>query len=303
LTSDLVAFGNLCIDDLVFADGSTRWNIPGGNAMYAALGMAVWAERVAVVAPVGAEYPQEWLQGRIDLSRCPHVPKTLRNWGLYEDDGSRHFIFRTETRHWESFCPTAEAAASSRQAAAHVAPMPHERALAILQTLRNNGTATLSLDLDERDLHGMGLETVDTLMGACDLFMPSRQEARVLFPSATPVDALRRLRELNPDTPLVVIKCSADGVIGHEAGASTYFHVPAVPVELVDATGGGDSFCGGLIARFAASRSAVEAMISGVVSASFCVEGLGLTGLATASPVEALERFSLIRDRVCTHSI
>jgi hypothetical protein len=30
--------GSLTIDDLAFADGSTRWAVPGGNAAYSALG-------------------------------------------------------------------------------------------------------------------------------------------------------------------------------------------------------------------------------------------------------------------------
>ena len=39
------AFGNISIDDLVFADGTTEWCVPGGNSIYSALGMAVWGER------------------------------------------------------------------------------------------------------------------------------------------------------------------------------------------------------------------------------------------------------------------
>ena len=35
--------GNISIDDLVFADGTTKWCVPGGNAIYSGLGMAVWA--------------------------------------------------------------------------------------------------------------------------------------------------------------------------------------------------------------------------------------------------------------------
>ena len=95
---------------------------------------------------------------------------------------------------------------------------------------------------------------------------------------------------------------SADGVIGHEAGSSTYIHVPAVPVELVDATGGGDSFCGGLLAGYTESRDATSAMISGVVSASFCVEGLGLSELASAPRDDARQRADLLRNRVGRHT-
>jgi hypothetical protein len=37
MTPEAIAFfGSLTIDDLVFADGSTRWAVPGGNAAYSA---------------------------------------------------------------------------------------------------------------------------------------------------------------------------------------------------------------------------------------------------------------------------
>src|SRR5262249_5574944 len=61
------AFGNVTIDDLVFADGTTMWRVPGGNSIYAALGMALWGERPEVVAPIGPDYPIAKLRDRIEL--------------------------------------------------------------------------------------------------------------------------------------------------------------------------------------------------------------------------------------------
>ena len=95
MTSAISVFGNLTIDDLVFADGSTRWAVPGGSAAYAAMGASLWTESASIVAPIGTDYPVEALGKRIDLSRCRRVPRTLRNWGLYEDDGRRHFVSRS----------------------------------------------------------------------------------------------------------------------------------------------------------------------------------------------------------------
>jgi sugar/nucleoside kinase (ribokinase family) len=299
----LAVFGNLSIDDLVFVDGSTRWATPGGNAMYAGLGMTVWVDRAIIVAPVGSDYPLDTFKSRVDVSRCPSVPKTLRSWGLYEEDGSRHFIFRNDTRRWEDFCPSPEAVASGSQVGAHVAPMPRDIALSVISELRRTGTEIIAVDLDERDLHDIALEKVAELLRSSDLFLPSRQEARAIFPGAEPVEALRRLRALGPDVALIAVKCGADGVIGHAAGASEYFQVPAVPIELVDATGGGDSFCGGVLAGFTRANDVVEALLCGVVSASFCVEGLGLEGLVAATREEACSRVSAVRKRVTVHPI
>jgi hypothetical protein len=336
VTPALAIFGNLTIDDLVFPDGSTRWAVPGGNAMYAAFGASLWTEQISIVAPLGPDYPLELAQGRFDLSRCTHVPRSLRDWGLYEEDGSRHFIFRNATRDWESFCPSPESAASGKQIAAHVAPMPRQVALGLIHELRKAGTRFISVDLDERDIHhspspafpaSMGktgcprsgfsdlgkqdihptqfpsgpMESAAEQLRSSDLFLPSRQETLCMFPGSQPLEALLRLRELAPDVALIAVKCGADGVIGHAQGSPDFIRVPAVPIELVDATGAGDSFCGGVLAGFTKTNDAVEALLSGVVSASFCAQGWGLDGLAAARKEQALARAAAARNRVTLH--
>ena len=69
MSGRFLTVGNMSIDDLVFADGTTKWAVPGGNAIYSALGMAVWGERPRVLAPRGPEYPVAALGGRIDLGQ------------------------------------------------------------------------------------------------------------------------------------------------------------------------------------------------------------------------------------------
>ena len=67
------------------------------------------------------------------------------------------------------------------------------------------------------------------------------------------------------------------------AGARRWIHIPAVPVELVDVTGAGDEFWGGALAGFAERNDPIEALLYDAVSASFCIEGLGIAGLAAAT--------------------
>jgi len=298
VSSGYSAFGNLSIDDLVFADGTTKWRVPGGNAMYAALGMAVWQAEAHVIAPFGSDYPMEGLDVKVDVSHSPRLPNSLRNWGLYEDDGSRHFIFRFATRNWEAFSPRASAVVPGLQVAAHLAPMPWPVQAELLATLRDCGTQLISIDFDDRDLANTGLPRVTELLRVVDLFLPSRQDAAAMFPGASPVEALRRLRELGPDVPLIGVKCGADGSIAHAVGTADLIRVPAVPVEVHDATGAGDTFCGGALVGFSIGGEAVDALLHGAVSASFCVETLGPAGLAGATPEIAEERLEALRQRV-----
>jgi sugar/nucleoside kinase (ribokinase family) len=296
VTPSLAVFGNFTIDDLVFADGSTRWAVPGGSAIYAAFGSSLWTAHPSIVAPLGGDYPAELLYERLDMSRCRHVPRTLRNWGLYEEDGTRHFISRSASRNWSEFCPKPEDALSGHQTAAHIAPMPHDIAVGLIRELRRAGPLTISLDLDDHDLVGKaGVEATMELLRETDLFLPSLQDVRTLFGGAETLEVLRRLRSVAPHVALIALKCGAEGVIAHAAGCSEWIHVPVVPVQLVDATGAGDAFCGGVLAGFAKKADPIAALLSGVVAASFCVEGLGLAGLFAATEEKVSARLAALR--------
>ena len=293
------SFGNLSIDDLVFVDGTTQWAVPGGNAIYAALGMAVWGERPAVVAPFGPDYPTGALEPRIDLGHCPRIDRTLRDWGLYEEDGSRQFIFRSTTRDWDAFSPRGTDVLPGA-AAAHVAPLPWARHVELVAALRRQGAAAISLDLDDRRLAEVEHADIARLMAAVDLFLPSRQDGRVIFPDATPADTVRRLRALSVDTPVIGLKCGADGCVAHAAGSRDLLFLPAVATRAVDTTGAGDTFCGGALVGYARTRDPLGALLHGAVSASFCVETVGVTGLLESTAERARERLDAIAGSVRT---
>ena len=297
MTLRFSSLGNLSIDDLVFVDGSTRWAVPGGNAVYSALGMAVWGERPAVVAPFGPDYPTTHLDGHVDLTGCPRLARSLRDWGLYEEDGSRQFVFRAATRDWDAFSPRGTDVLLGTEAA-HIAPLPYERQLELVSALRKVGARLISLDLDDRRLAEVSRADLARLMSAIDLFLPSRQDGQVIFPNANPGDTVRRLRDLSPETPLIVLKCGADGCVGHAPGSGDLLFLPAVPVTPEDATGAGDTFCGGTLVGYTKGSDAVEAVLHGAVSASFCVEKVGVTGLLESTPEQASVRINILRNKV-----
>ena len=211
--------GNISIDDLVFADGSTMWCVPGGNSVYSALGAALWRERPVVIAPVGPEYPIKAIDDRIDLSHCRTLDRTLRNWGLYEDDGSRIFIFRARTRNWLDFSPTLADLADFSCDFVHLAPLRWELQIELIDQLRRDGARIVSVDPDDRYIAELDRATILRLLNVVDLFLPSKQDIEALMPGKTPQDALRALREIAPDLPVIVLKRGEDGVLMHEAGS------------------------------------------------------------------------------------
>jgi sugar/nucleoside kinase (ribokinase family) len=299
----IAVLGNISIDDLVFDDGTTMWCVPGGNAVYAALGIAVWQERASIIAPVGPEYPVNAVGDRIDLSRCRPIDRTLRDWGLYEEDGTRTFVFRSRTRNWLEFSPTLDDVVGLRIRHAHLAPLRWDLQLALAGALRAAGTALVSIDIDDRYVAEVAPEKMAALYAAADLFLPSRQDVQAMLPGRSMVEALKVLRERAPSVPVIAIKLGAEGVIAHAAGESSYFIVPSAAASVVDVTGAGDAFAGGALAGYASTGSAVEAVLRGSVSASFAVAGMGPTSLVDADRSEAEARLGRLRERVETQPL
>ncbi|MGE3843091.1 MAG: carbohydrate kinase family protein, partial [Vicinamibacterales bacterium] len=55
---DLIVVGNLVLDDIVGPNGEVRMGVAGGAVIYAALGAALWGTRVGLVAIAGEDYPR-----------------------------------------------------------------------------------------------------------------------------------------------------------------------------------------------------------------------------------------------------
>jgi len=80
------------------------------------------------------------------------------------------------------------------------------------------------------------------MLRAIDIFAPNQSEACQLTGVEDPREAAARLAEY---CPLVVVKCGGQGAYAFTGGR--LYHSPALPVEVVDTTGAGDSFNAGFL--------------------------------------------------------
>jgi ribokinase len=119
--------------------------------------------------------------------------------------------------------------------------------------------ATLSFDpasfqmIDELGVEQFLAVTQDL---GIDIFLPNKEEGGVLTGMKDPEDIARELDALYP-TALVILKLDADGSLVWSDG--TAHHIPPATNNLVDATGAGDSYAGGFLARYLSGESAVDA--------------------------------------------
>ena len=90
---------------------------------------------------------------------------------------------------------------------------------------------------------------------------------------------------LNMGTDSLIIKQGEDGASFFDR--STHFSIGAYPVETVmDTTGAGDAFAGGLLSSKMAGKNIQESMIAGATMASFCIENIAHEGIVSVPDKE-----------------
>jgi len=96
------------------------------------------------------------------------------------------------------------------------------------------------------------------LLARVDVLIPNRSELGVLAdaPEPTTIDEAAAMAKSLTGPSAVVVTLGADGAL---VVADEVEHVPAVPVDAVDATGAGDAFCGALADALARGSSLLAA--------------------------------------------
>ena len=292
----LLVLGCFTIDDVVLPDGTTSTSQCGGNAVYGALGAAIWRSRIGMAARMGPDFPvahvRELERAGLELHLVPVAAPSIHNWIRYGSDDVRGMgIWDDSGSHADQSIRPGELPPTLEHVdACHVAPMPLAIQVELVRHLRRAGVRLVSLDPHDEHVAGNEDELL-ALLGEVDLFLPSRAEARLLYGHDDPEAAVRSFVAAGPTAAVIKlgpegsIVCGPDGV-AHQ--------VPAVPARVVDPTGAGDTYCGGFLAAYSRQPDAVAAGRHGAVSASFAVEVRGALGLADVDRAEAERRLAAI---------
>ncbi|HXA72600.1 MAG TPA: PfkB family carbohydrate kinase, partial [Acidimicrobiales bacterium] len=280
---DVVVVGNLTVDDVVYPNGETTMASPGGNTIYAATGALIWGPAVGVVARVGTDFPVAALDRLRDAGLDtgglrPIEGPTVRNWVIYEHDGRRSWVYRTPPERRLEVAPSPEDIPArwtdqkqGRAPVVHVAAMPFEAAVGIVGHLRAEGRRAV-VTLDTHEAWSAGRDEVLALAQRVDVFVPSHGELGAILGYDDPERACLELQA--EGVPAVVVKCGEKGALVSTPGGRPVRIAPP-DVAVVDATGAGDTFCGGLAAGLAAGESLVVAAQRGAATAG---AALGASG-------------------------
>ena len=250
----------------------------GGSGSHAAVAASFFAP-VKLVGVVGEDFPKRYLQlyrrHKIDLDGLQIVAGKTFHWaGEYEINMNNRRTLTTELGVFETFSPRLP---DSHQDApyvllANIAPALQHHVLDQIRRPKFVIADTMDLWLNR------ALPDLLKLLRRVDAFVLNGSEARQLTQQDNVVVALKKIHRLGPK--YVIVKKGEHGSL--VSSPSGLFVAPAFPLhKVVDPTGAGDSFVGGLLGYLASRKGPIaanlrRAVVYGSAVASFCCEGFGL---------------------------
>lgn len=294
----LLVVGSIAIDSIETPAGKADETL-GGSASYFSYAASYFSP-VRLVGVIGEDFPPEYLsvlEGRsnIDTSGIRAAPgRTFRWRGRYQGDMNVAETLEVELNVFGSFDPDIPEhfRDSPYVFLANGSPIVQRKVLHQVRRpkLVVMDTMNLWIETQRHDLLDL-LSEVDGLI-------LNDQEAQLLTEQSTAVEAGKAILEMGPD--FVIVKKGEHG--------ATFFSdegivaLPGFPTEaLVDPTGAGDSFAGGVMGYLAsADRFDAEtlktAMAYGTVAASVNVEGFSLRRFLETTRSDIDERFAAYRE-------
>ena len=316
--------GGMRIDYVITANHEAHLRQMGGNAIYSAVGARIWSVDVGVLSRVGENYPQSWLDqlecAGIRTCGVRRIPgwQDMRTFYAYTDletrddmTPERHFakmglplpedlkgyVHSTPGQDSEGYIPVSPRPDDLPPSylgvkAAHLAPLELAAHCSLSQLLSDAGIA-ITLDPGERYMTPPHIDRVMRLLKWVEVFLPSEQEVRSLLGPVVLWEAACRFAEAGPRA--VVIKVGAKGAFVYDSQTHARHRVPAVPVQITDVTGAGDSFCGGFMVGYQETGDPVLAACYGAASASFVLQGFGALYATRFGRSDALPRLARAR--------
>lgn len=289
----LVVTGTVSIDSIYTARGEQREEVLGGSCTYFAAAASFFTP-VRVVAVVGDDFPPELRRTfdgfkGIDLRglEVRKGSKTFRWGGRYHHNMDRRDSVFTHLNVVGEDPPAVprEFADSSVVFLANTHPAVQARMLAAFPRRALAVADTMDLWI------GSEREALLSLLRRVDGLILNYDEAEQLSGKANTVAAARALLAFGPS--FVVVKKGEHGcILAHKEGIAA---LPAYPTEqVVDPTGAGDTFAGGMLGHLASRLARGEdaltfdrlrkALAYGTVVASFTIEDFSLDRLANLKP-------------------
>jgi sugar/nucleoside kinase (ribokinase family) len=296
----LLVVGSVALDDIDGPFGFHK-DLLGGSASFITRAAAYFTNSVSCVAVIGDDFPQqhvdEMVSLGIDTTGLERKPGETFHWvGKYAPDLTTRETLDTRLGVFGEFAPKLPEA----HRGADLVMLGNIDPALQLDVLRQckapklvaMDTMNLWINIKRSDLEAV-LAKIHTLM-------LNDEEARLLSGEHNLRRAAAAVMKMGP-TSLIIKRGDAGALLFHEGGV---FAAPAMPLsDVMDPTGAGDSFAGGLMGYLAYAGDFTPATIRvaimmGSVMGSFAVEKFSVDGLRGLTPARIQQRFDDLAELV-----
>ena len=271
-----VVFGSISIDKIVNKHGAFS-NVLGGSAAYALL--ANKKNTCELVGVVGDDFQKNHFnllsEHSITTNSLTQLDGNTFCWGgKYKDDFSSRKTLYVDPGVSETYLPDLSENSKNCPFLLLGNTAPHLQT-ALLNQMDNKpyvllDTFKLYIDIANKELKH--------LIKRVDLFCINFNEAIALSgQNGSDINEMSKaILDLGPKS--LIIKDGKKG--SYFFDSNNQFSIKAYPVkEVIDTTGAGDAYIGGLLMGKMNGMSILDSMKIGAVTASFCIEGIGVDGL------------------------
>ncbi|HZW02792.1 MAG TPA: carbohydrate kinase family protein, partial [Anaerolineaceae bacterium] len=298
--------GQLRRDYILLPGGAGHLDAAGGSLLYAAAGLGLWENNAGLIARIGEDFPQEWVEAiaarGFDIRGIHILPQEidLRWFAAYPDGETRqtgnivsHFArlgvpfpktllgYTEPTQTQDSRNqPTVHTLRLNDfpedyldATAAHLCPLDYLSHSLLPPALRRGHVSTITLDPGAGYMDPIHWDEVPLILNGLTAFLCSEEKLTNLFQGRS-TDLWEMAEALaGYGCDLIVIKRGRRGQYLYDHSRRARWTIPAYPAKVVDPTGAGDAFCGGFLVGFRNTYQPLDACLCGNVSASFVVEG------------------------------
>ncbi|MFH1622677.1 MAG: PfkB family carbohydrate kinase [Candidatus Omnitrophota bacterium] len=286
----IIVLGTVALDTVKTPAGRRR-EMLGGSASHFSMSARLFTD-VNLVAVIGEDFPKKHIdflkrKGVILTSLIREKGETFRWEGEYKGDLNTALTLNTRLGVLSAFRPcVAECQKNIGNIfLANVDPDVQNRLLGMMKSPKLVGLDSMNFWIKHKR------KSLLKLLKKVDLFVANDAEAKDLSCEDNIINAAKKLRSFGPK--MVVVKKGEHGVIFY--CDKFIFSLPGYPIsKVVDPTGAGDTFAGGLMGYLVKSGEITEsnirkALAYATVMASFNVEDFGVNRAAklTMKQVEA----------------
>jgi sugar/nucleoside kinase (ribokinase family) len=276
----IVSISSIMIDDVIYSIDDMRFGNLGGASPHALAGCGVWDHAFGVISSAGRDFEQLFT----DLNRL-HIDtagvqilqeNTTRAWEIYQHGNQRVMVFQEpEVGLVQAIPDFSQLPKSYTQAKGYhiLWNGKHADLFRTLEWIRQNNPNAVIVFEPSRVSADEDADFYQRLFTLIDAFSPSISEIRI---DGGPLEVEEIIAwYLDLGCKKIAVRLGPDGSAGAEC-LGEIIRIPAVKTEVVDVTGAGNAYVGGLLSGLARKHPFREAMAMGSVSAGFKVQRFGL---------------------------